>query len=154
MVINGSGDFSKVSKKELSYAIRWFGSMLMSKQMLKRITIDLKLRKERGMKGYALATDDLRLPRRFELCIAPYLSRNNQLRTAAHEMVHIKQFAKGELGVFALGSLQKWNREYWDHDTTDYWDHPWEIEAYGREEGLVHRYYEHLKTTGKKFDKP
>ena len=47
----------------------------------------------------------------------------NWLSTLAHEMVHVKQFARGELS----SSLQHWKGR--DHSDTDYWDQPWEKEA-------------------------
>jgi len=47
----------------------------------------------------------------------------NWLSTLAHEMVHVKQFARGELS----SSLQHWKGR--DHTDTEYWDQPWEKEA-------------------------
>ena len=47
----------------------------------------------------------------------------NWLSTLAHEMVHVKQFARGELS----SSLQHWKGR--DHADTEYWDQPWEKEA-------------------------
>lgn len=47
----------------------------------------------------------------------------NWLSTLAHEMVHVKQFARKEL----TGNLQHWKGR--DHSDTDYWDQPWEKEA-------------------------
>jgi hypothetical protein len=45
------------------------------------------------------------------------------LTTLAHEMVHVKQFARGELEP----SLTRWKKRVDDFD--DYWDQPWEKEA-------------------------
>lgn len=47
----------------------------------------------------------------------------NWMATLAHEMVHVKQFARGELDC----SLQHWKGR--DHSDTEYWDQPWEKEA-------------------------
>ena len=47
----------------------------------------------------------------------------NWLSTLAHEMVHVKQFAKDELDP----ALTRWKTK--DHSRTEYWDQPWEKEA-------------------------
>jgi hypothetical protein len=44
-------------------------------------------------------------------------------------MVHVKQYAKGELKErYKYGHKQLWKGK--DHSDTDYWDQPWEKEAY------------------------
>ena len=45
------------------------------------------------------------------------------MSTLAHELVHVKQFARGEL----TENLQYWKGK--DHSETEYWDQPWEKEA-------------------------
>lgn len=85
-------------------------------------------------------TDDEDPPRKFHIQI--YVPEEtflvNYLRTLAHEMVHLKQFAKRELRQLpsTKNEVCKWlgKRYQWE---MHYWDRPWEIEAYGREKGLV-----------------
>lgn len=69
--------------------------------------------------------------------------------TLAHEMVHIKQYAKRELGdeiTLAKGtkeySVTKWQGKFWKPKKREdsYFDSPWEIEAYGRGIGLHSRW--------------
>jgi len=65
------------------------------------------------------------------------------LRLVAHEMVHVKQFATGELQDSKRGvRFHKWLGREIDIEKTNYWDYPWEIEAYGREAGLFVRWTE------------
>tara|TARA_B110000503_G_scaffold85316_1_gene129716 strand:+ start:805 stop:993 length:189 start_codon:yes stop_codon:yes gene_type:complete len=45
------------------------------------------------------------------------------MSTLAHELVHVKQFARGELS----DNLQYWKGK--DCSDTDYWKQPWEKEA-------------------------
>lgn len=53
----------------------------------------------------------------------------------AHEVVHAWQFSHG----YVDDDLGKWRgRRIPKH--TDYWDEPWEVEAYGREPGLFARF--------------
>lgn len=48
----------------------------------------------------------------------------NWLSTLAHEMVHVKKFAKGELD----SALTQWKSNKYC-ENIDYWDQPWEKEA-------------------------
>lgn len=61
-------------------------------------------------------------------------------------MVHLKQYAKGELkDIFRPARMVKWLGEKYDSDNMDYWEQPWEIEAYGREKGLFIKFMGILK---------
>lgn len=66
------------------------------------------------------------------------------LQTLAHEMVHVKQFATGELRLLASkGRAARWNNVPWKNNRDEmdyYYDSPWEIEAFGRERGLYIRF--------------
>jgi hypothetical protein len=75
-----------------------------------------KLFVENTSQGLCESVDD----RNFIIDVGLY---GNWLSTLAHEMVHVKQFARGELS----SSLQHWKGR--DHSDTDYWDQPWEKEA-------------------------
>lgn len=75
-----------------------------------------KLFVENTSEGLCEMLDD----RNFVIDVGLY---GNWLSTLAHEMVHVKQFARGELS----SSLQHWKGR--DHSDTEYWDQPWEKEA-------------------------
>ena len=47
----------------------------------------------------------------------------NWLVNLAHEMVHVKQFAREEMDTYGY----RWKSQ--DFTNTDYWDQPWEKEA-------------------------
>ena len=69
--------------------------------------------------------------RNFIIDIALY---GNWMSTLAHELVHVKQFARGELTE---------NLQYWkgmDHSTTKYWEQPWEKEARKWQKKLMNDY--------------
>jgi len=69
------------------------------------------------------------------------LSMSRLLSMITHEMVHLKQYALGELSESSIDfAFYKWHNVYIDHRALDYWDRPWEIEAYGRERGLLVRW--------------
>ena len=59
--------------------------------------------------------------RLFILDVALY---GNWLSTLAHEMVHVRQFARGEMDA----GLTRWKSNKYC-DNIEYWDQPWEKEA-------------------------
>ena len=83
--------------------------------------------------------------RDFIISVNQDLNKRSMLMALAHEMVHLKQYAKGELKDYVKANKCKWLGEQYDSDELDYWDHPWEIEAYGRERGLYVKFKEHMK---------
>lgn len=90
-------------------------------------------------------------PRHFELEIHNKMPLRKVLTTIAHEMVHAKQFAKGELYESTRLAKNRWQGK-WISKNVDYWDLPWEIEAHGREAGIFIQWAEknklgHLKWT-------
>jgi hypothetical protein len=73
------------------------------------------------------------------------LPRTNTLLTLAHEVVHVKQYATGELRDYR----KRYHRTRWQGKVVDehevyYYDLPWEIEAHGREGGMYIRWQEQL----------
>ena len=58
------------------------------------------------------------------------------LETLAHEMVHVKQYIMNETDDV----LSRWKNKKIDQNKVDYWNHPWEIDAYGREPGLLYKF--------------
>jgi hypothetical protein len=60
------------------------------------------------------------------------------LNSLAHELVHVKQWTRGEFYQLQRErSVYKFNGQRFDTKKMDYWDTPWEIEAHGRAIGLV-----------------
>ena len=76
------------------------------------------------------------------------------MQTLAHEMVHVKQFARNELYETSAKQGSRWRGEWFSPRqkcVKDYWDQPWEIEAHGRECGLFVRWAELHKYSKKKW---
>lgn len=107
-----------------------------------RLHIDLKLRKslfeEQGQYANCIWEDTHYRPNDFTIELDPDQKPGLLLNSVAHELVHVKQWAKGEM--FELQrqrKVYKFNGQKYNLDKMDYWDHPWEIEAHGRAIGLV-----------------
>jgi hypothetical protein len=73
------------------------------------------------------------------------------VRDLFHELVHAKQYFKGEL-VELGGPYYKFKGKRYhnpkDGDLFGYYDQPYEIEAYGREKGLYIRFRDKMKAEG------
>ncbi len=135
-----------LSKKEVKAAAAWYASKLMTARLLRNIELTVRFvedcKTEIGNTIYL--DEDSSRPREFEIHINPHFKKNEQLSALAHEMVHLKQFARRELVHSRYGEL-KWPA--CKRQPKEYYEQPWEIEAYGREIGLFRRYQEHLKGT-------
>jgi hypothetical protein len=91
-------------------------------------------------------------PRNFLIEINPFIGSRRILETLAHEMVHVKQYIDGETN----DELTRWRGKKVNPDKIDYWIQPWEIDAYGRETGLLTKFAisEHLWETFDDFVDP
>ena len=59
------------------------------------------------------------------------------LETLAHELVHVKQYIRGELTGGIPGGLYWKGTKFELEDFRDYFDLPYEVEARGKERGLL-----------------
>lgn len=61
-----------------------------------------------------------------------------QVVSVMHEMVHVKQYSRGELFQSLKDCKRhKWQKQWVDDSKIGYYDLPWEIEAHGREKGMM-----------------
>tara|TARA_B110000503_G_C7043328_1_gene369157 strand:- start:264 stop:731 length:468 start_codon:yes stop_codon:yes gene_type:complete len=97
------------------------------------------------------ATCYMHEPGEFEISLSNKLNSKKCLFALAHELVHVKQFARKEL---EMGMYQaKFKSVVYDLSKIHYYDLPFEIEAHGREEGLVSRYCQYVRSQQKTSSK-
>jgi len=118
-------------------------NMLMPRRNNLDISISLKTLKDDAY-GYCLSVTS----NDYEIEVDKTLSLRKLLTTVAHELVHVKQYARREL----TGDYT-WQGRTYNPKKTDYWDQPWEIEAHGRECGLFVRWAEANKLANKDWTK-
>lgn len=126
----------------LKLAVQSFAKNLMSPQMLKNISVRVIIRDRLDAGGYCdYEIDREGNPREFTIEILRTRRKINMFKVLAHEMVHVKQHAKGEAKDRYVKSkyVTVWFGEKYDEDTS-YWDQPWEMEAYGLENSLVAKF--------------
>ncbi len=144
--------FTKKQTEELYEATEIFANALMDPRMVKNLIIDIERNRKLDVMGEVANEDDTKNPRWFTITLRGAQDDDDLVKTLAHEMVHVKQYAKNELSKqmrvtrglgFRLAT--KWQGEFWKPKSKEdpYWDSPWEIEAYGREVGLYHKWVNH-----------
>ena len=128
----------------------WFcAEKLMGKRLMESLEITINLKKnllsKEGFEGTAMWEDDSYRPKEFTIEIDTTAKIRNILITLAHEMVHVKQWAKNEMYEYMnVAGMVRFKGEKIHMEITDYWDYPWEIEAYGKQLGLFVRFCEHM----------
>ncbi len=137
-IIGGTKNQKKYTRSMVKFCIK----TLMPRMTTLDITI--KLKRPNGALGYCLELDDKRT---FEIEADRTQRMRRLLETIAHEMVHVKQYARRELHPVQNVTSTFPN----EIKTTDYWDLPWEIEAHGREVGLFVRWCEKNNLGDKKW---
>ena len=140
------GKTDTLSKAETKFALAFFANYIMGPRLAQAIDIEIHF-KDQGYNtdGHCYPIDGEDRPREFRFGINPKMKRRKMLECMAHEMVHTKQYARGELSnelVTAkyLGKTYKLTNSF-----EDYLNAPWEIEAYGRDRALYMFYQIVLK---------
>ena len=119
------------------------------------IRVHFKDLEKQGVYGFCEAdpegdADHADRPRTFKLEIHTGMRLRRVLEVIAHEMVHAKQYARGDLYQGTRTAKMRWQGK-WVSDNLDYWDHPWEIEAHGREGGTFVQWAEKHELGNRKW---
>jgi len=152
LYIEGYRSHNKELNRALGSAALYYGVVLLGTRMAKNIYLEIKLTKDLKKKekayGYCHIIDhSLSRPREFmiELDASMKYKFDQILTWLAHEMVHLKQFARGELCDYETGRVQWKSRSF---GRVHYDDQPWEKEAYRLEDELyemfAEEYYDHI----------
>jgi hypothetical protein len=149
MLLQTIGRPSNIPLIIVKKAAKFYGKYLLGNKLYKNISLIIKFEKfgkDNCDYAYCDWTDDNHQSREFRITIDSRLNKKEMLLALAHEMVHVKQYAKGEMkDIFRPTRMVKWQGEKYLHEEMDYWEQPWEIEAYGRERGLYFKFINYLK---------
>lgn len=132
-----TGKAENISNKEIKQAVFFYLRKLLGNSMSKKITIDVVIEKDlfKTYEMYAAISPleaDPR-PKHYELEIDAKLSKKQFLVSLAHEMIHLKQFAKDQLRDLETKKMTRWLGEYYVEENINYWLRPWEMEAHENE---------------------
>lgn len=124
---------------ELSRAALFFSHELLGKRRSRSINLTISLLPGRQFHGLCVCDDIGRNPKNFEICIRR-MSMTGAVKTLAHEMVHLRQYATNDLVEMTQDAQGTALWKNVAHTVKDYFSSPWEVEAYGMEPGLYHSY--------------
>ena len=130
-------------RKILKMATHYYASRLMSDRLSNSLQININVIKDfyaqNKILGEAFPTDERNTKQKnFVINLEWNKLGKKLLQCLAHEMVHVKQYATGELKFHERRNLVTFQREQYQDD--EYWESLWEIEAYGREVGLYQKF--------------
>lgn len=153
MNIDIAGRSKNICKAEIRFAIGFFAQYLMGTRLSKNLDIALMITDMNGIAdGYCHPYECGKNPRMFEISVNAKKRRHQILQILAHEMVHVKQYARNELQSDNPDSALFAGKAYKiTSSLEDYLNYPWEIEAFGREKGLYLIYQVLLKQEKIKF---
>ena len=152
MDIDIKGRTKTLCKAEIKFATAFFATYIMGERLAKNLDIEIVFEDQgKSAEGHCNPVDGERKPRSFEIGMNPNLSRRKMLQCLAHEMVHVKQYARGELSSELITA--RWQGKVYKITSSfeDYLNWPWEVEAYGRDRSLYLFYQVLLKSEKVKF---
>ena len=137
MVLIFNDKFSEQLQQEVCDAVNFFSDYLFSTKLSKHLVIEFELKSHFKDHGDCdvIEYNSQRKPRSFKIRLRKKKSHKSLIKTLAHELVHVKQFALGEMSEFH----DRW-RDGVDYKDTEYFDLPWEIEARMMEHVLYDKY--------------
>jgi len=142
MLVSVLGAKDRNLTKLLKLATQSFADKLLSPQMIKNISLTVVIKNKMQAGGYCdYKEEGLPLPRSFVIEICRTKKKIHMFSVLAHEMVHLKQMATGEMKDKYIKTryVTVWRGDNYEDDVS-YWDQPWEMEAYGLENSLVAKF--------------
>ncbi len=134
--IRGKGP---VKHKDVLAGLRFMLSKLGEPDILDKINLTVRFVRLGEDDGQCNAITS----RKYQIDIKKTLSWYDAMATLGHELVHLVQYYRKDLEIYE--HLTIFHGKHYYHDEVDYYDRPHEIEAHGREEGLVIRFIEFLR---------
>lgn len=148
MLIETIGKPTQVTISLIKDAANFYARYLLGNKLNNNIYLTIKFERfKNGCNDYAYCDwmDDNHQAREFIITIDSRLSKKETLLALAHEMVHLKQYAKGEMkDIFRPTRMVKWHGNKYLYEEFDYWSSPWEREARSYEMELYVKFFESL----------
>lgn len=139
-VSGGSSHKRKLVKK----AARWMLGYALGNRLASNITLKIKISdelKNSNVYGSVIWEDDNHRPREYDMDLCNYIKDRMLYRVLAHEVVHIRQYATGDLKDMAShAEYCKWKNKMVKAEgrgSGSYFDLPWEVEARRDQEDIL-----------------
>lgn len=137
LTVKGGNKKQRLIATELVHYVK---SLYMPKITTLDITLRIrKFKPEEGAVGWCTYEDNNVNPREFVIDVSLDQSFADFIKTVIHEMIHVKQYALGQMKErYKSGHKILWKDK--DYTTTSYSKCPWEREAYRKQETLYEKY--------------
>lgn len=150
----GTKEQKRLAKSLANFCLEKLISSRLSNKLEIRVAFKPTLYKKTESYGETAYYEDSNIPPRdFIIELDSNLRLRSMLETLAHEMVHVKQWATGEMKETKHNFITKFRKHKVNSEKVSYWDQPWEIEAMGREEGLFIQWVEKMDLSDQKWTK-
>lgn len=137
MWIEITGIRSKRVRELVERAAFFFEKELIHPRTAQILEITFHFKKLKGAYGFCIYEDSNVRPREFTIEIDKGMSDENIIKTIAHELVHVKQYVKGELKErYKPNHFHMWHDELIIVNDDNFYDVPWEVEARKLEQEL------------------
>jgi hypothetical protein len=122
---------TNVRQRLAKNAIYWYMDMYL--QNVRKISIDVQIQPiDRSLRGRVTQNSK----RNYTIEIDDRLTMDDFITTVMHEMIHVKQYVLNEMSDMPSGSV-RWKKRVINPENLDYWEHPWEKEAFRYDEILA-----------------
>lgn len=119
---------NRKEKELIEKVAHWNIKKLMPR--IRNLEIEISIKNLNGIYGDVMMADN---PREYEMRVQRGMKLYDVVSTICHEMVHVKQYVRGELSETG----HRWKSRTMPSDGLDYMDRPWEKEAFRMEEKLA-----------------
>lgn len=128
MRLTSRGIPKRIDKKVCKRAIKFYAQELFSKRLIDSLHIHVEfIELSENEYGYCNSEDETN--RNFLISINKNLTPELTLLALAHEMGHVKQYAKFELKDYVYGGRTKFKDRIFEKASVSYWQSPWEKDA-------------------------
>ena len=146
MQIRTKGIPDNVSRSLCKESLRFYANELLGKRLTKNIKVFLVFEELPNIiNALCQWSDDNHKCRSFVIIVNKKLNKKTTLISLAHEMVHVKQYARGELKDYLRNNNVKWKNRVFCLDKVEYWSSPWEKEAYKNDKLLYEKFKQRNK---------
>lgn len=128
MRLTSRGIPNRIDKKICKRAVKFYAQQLLSPRLLESLEIHIEfIELPENEYAYCNAEDDSN--KTFLISVNKDLTPEKTLIAIAHEMGHVKQYAKRELKDYVYGERIKFQNTIFEKASVSYWQSPWEKDA-------------------------
>ena len=137
---------SKSQKELITNVSHWVANKVLGPRLSRVVNIDYIITRKLDADGWCIWEDKNTYPREFSIELRFEQSYTEMILTVCHEMVHVRQMARGELKDVSMSRDSKYSHQTWKgkkmRRNIAYAKQPWETEAYKLQETLAEMFIE------------